>query len=194
MVKTVLLAPALTLALAPAARAADVRVDGGCDKYHSCLYTVVFRAAPGERNAVAVSTTGAATVVDRGARLAPGRMCRALDEQTVRCDVTGPVTLSLGDGDDTLEVSGSAGVDVTGGSGDDTLQGGRGNDRLQGGPGDDDLDGGGGNDALDYADHRAPVRVDLAHGPGAGTRGERDHFQNFESAAGGRGDDVLAGT
>ena len=55
----------------------------------------------------------------------------------------------LGDGDDTIQVTGfNVPVDIDGGAGDDNLDGSLGDDRLVGGPGNDILDGDAGNDVM----------------------------------------------
>jgi Ca2+-binding RTX toxin-like protein len=63
--------------------------------------------------------------------------------------VTAPAVLQGGDGNDTLNASGSAAVNVLlGGAGNDNLTGGLGRDVLIGGLGRDRLSGGGGDDLL----------------------------------------------
>ena len=71
---------------------------------------------------------------------------------------TGNYTLAAGSAVETLRVSGTTGLTLTGnelshlivgGAGADTLNGGVGNDTLQGGIGNDTLNGGAGNDTLD---------------------------------------------
>src|SRR5205085_9116395 len=62
-------------------------------------------AAPGERNRLTIARGAAATVVfhDDGA---PVSGCAVLDAQTVRCAAAGATVVDLGDGDETLTVSG----------------------------------------------------------------------------------------
>jgi Ca2+-binding RTX toxin-like protein len=121
-----------------------------------------------------------------------------------------------GPGDDVLD-GGAAGGYLRGGDGEDLLQGGKtvtwfyggpGNDtmtgtdetdRFTGGSGADSIDGRGEidfefaeGDVVSYADHGAPVTVDLSD-PSApvGAKGEGDTIANVESAIGGDGDDRL---
>jgi Ca2+-binding RTX toxin-like protein len=58
-----------------------------------------------------------------------------------------PVVFCGGDGNDTLIASGKGGI-LVGGAGNDTLKGGAGKDVIIGGDGADSIDGGGGNDLL----------------------------------------------
>jgi hypothetical protein len=192
IMRTVLLAAVLTLALAPAAAASTVSVEGGI---------LVVAAAPGETNDVSVSQhvppgSSAPTeyaVKDSSAGTTPGQGCGPdplLPPQgsPVVCSATGvqSIVIRLGDGDDAATPStrdipiglyGEGGSDritvfatgalVDGGEGDDDLQGG---DDVRGGPGNDRitgwrlLDGGDGNDVLRKTGASASGR--LAGGPG----------------------------
>lgn len=101
-----------------------------------------------------------------------------------------------GAGADTFTNSGSGGVYLDGGEGDDNLQGGAGDDTLVGGFGVDVLRGGGGNDALviDADD------VSFFGGAGIDTVSTEDArgitvnlgAHELEKAAGGAGNDVLS--
>ena len=83
------------------------------------------------------------------------------DRVTVAKDVSVPVTMRGGPGDDFL--LGGAGRDkLIGGPGDDRLSGWRGADLLYGGPGEDVLVGGPGDDVL----RGGPDMDSLAAGPG----------------------------
>jgi Ca2+-binding RTX toxin-like protein len=83
------------------------------------------------------------------------------DEVSVASEVSIPVTMRGGSGDDTL--LGAGGPDkLIGGFGDDTLSGGRGDDLLYGGVGADTLIGGPGADVL----RGGPGNDVLAGGPG----------------------------
>lgn len=83
------------------------------------------------------------------------------DEVSVARQISIPVTMRGGPGNDTL--SGGSGSDkLIGGGGEDTLNGGNGDDVLYGGPGDDRLSGGPGADML----RGGPGEDTLAGGPG----------------------------
>jgi Ca2+-binding RTX toxin-like protein len=108
------------------------------------------------------------------------------------------ISISTGDGDDS--VSGTGGVVVNGGPGDDTVSMGGGDDYLSGGPGADILRGGPGDDTVSYSDHASGV---IAKPDGRATsgnsldgpRGARDLIgTDIENLAGGRGADKLFGT
>lgn len=83
------------------------------------------------------------------------------DEVSVAKDVTAPVTMRGGAGDDLL-VGGGGPDKLIGGNGDDRLVGWRGDDLLYGGPGADVLIGGPGADLL----HGGFGRDTLGAGPG----------------------------
>lgn len=84
------------------------------------------------------------------------------DEVSVARDVTAPVTLRGGAGDDLL-VGGGGSDKLIGGNGDDRLVGWRGSDLLYGGSGSDTLIGGLGADIL----RGGPGTDTLVGGPGA---------------------------
>jgi hypothetical protein len=185
--RTALLTALLILALAPAAVASTVSVEGG-------VLTVV--AAPGETNDVAVSeitppgsqNPSQYTVRDTAGTTA-GSGCAPAAQASVACPAAGvqSVAIRLGDGDDTaygatlaipVNASGEGGSDhitisarpgtvADGGDGDDTLDGG---DDLRGGAGNDRitgsrlLDGGDGNDVMRKTAAQGSGR--LAGGPG----------------------------
>ncbi|MDO8185571.1 hypothetical protein Q5424_02370 [Conexibacter sp. JD483] len=150
---------AATLAAAASAPAAQLSVEGG---------TLVYRAAPGEANAVIVRSEdpGELRFTDSSAIAFPAGVCRRADwdDATVaRCLFAGPVRIETGDGGDRVslfnDLPAAQAFVVDGGAGDDrlsvdaggpaaTLLGGDGNDELSGGTGDDVLDGGAGNDTL----------------------------------------------
>jgi Ca2+-binding RTX toxin-like protein len=176
---------AVALVGAPAAHAGTV--SGRlvyCNSGDECRYfpdprlDVSFRAAPGERNEVTLSSSHVpiegVQIVDFGATLAPGRYCERGDvDGEAFCGPPAPegirLTAYLGDRTDTVEAdTGTAylgpGDDV--GTGD-SLHGGPGNDRLtgyfgdsflDGGPGADSLSGGRGNDRIVAGRGRDVVR------------------------------------
>lgn len=134
-----------------------------------------FEAAPGERNALVVSSVPAESdqappkvrLHDAGAPVTTSSAgCVSEDLNTVLCEVALPLTADLGDGDDTFSSSLGRSAFVSGGSGDDVLTGDPapgaaaaaeqyGEDssagehsELDGGPGDDVLTGGADRDKL----------------------------------------------
>jgi hypothetical protein len=166
-----LLVALAALALAPAARASTVSVEGG---------SLRVLAAPGETNGISVGgpnySNSTYPVRDGGAQLSVGPGC-VRDEHSGEVSCTGAgvgsVFVDAGDLDDTVTVNaplpttvlGGPGVDglsfapsggfgavpgatLDGGDGPDSLIGGPGNDRLLGGPGDDYASGGPGNDTV----------------------------------------------
>jgi Ca2+-binding RTX toxin-like protein len=127
-------------------------------------------AAPGETNALAVSTRGTIVVRDAGAPLTAGAGCRSQADGSVVCSSDLPfvgTTVDAGDGDDRIAfdgdfgtLHGGAGNDVVdsanaspagfgselwGDDGDDVLHG---DGVLKGGPGGDRLSGGPAEDTL----------------------------------------------
>ncbi len=87
---------------------------------------------------------------------------------------------------------GSAGDTLVGNGGPGVLDGGGGDDTLDGGGGPDLLLGGSGIDIASYAGRAGPVTVDLT-AAGGGEAGEGDALFEIEAAAGGNGDDSIAG-
>ena len=141
---------------------------GGLTEPASAAHVQVFndrfvvRASAGEVNALDVSVTNDAIIVNDAVALRAGRHCR-LQTGVARCNRAGVarIEISAGDGNDVVtvrsgglpvRVSGGAGGDrldtggevdeLLGGDGADRLRGGGGVDRLSGGAGDDDLGGG----------------------------------------------------
>jgi Ca2+-binding RTX toxin-like protein len=143
--------------LAPAARAALV-VRDDVD-----AADVTFTADPGEANRVVVrEEPGGFRFVDAGSALRTST-CTQVSAPEVFCPgIAETLIVEVGDGDDTVDVSGAAIALVDGGDGADVLvaafaAGGEGADvlrgihvggRLRGGPGDDAVVGGPGNDIL----------------------------------------------
>jgi hypothetical protein len=141
--------------------------------------SVRFWASDGETNALHLTVDGDwVSVVDHAAPVTAWSACEQVDSSTARCSVppTGPesrITVTLGDGDDRLTVSGRpVSILARGGPGDDVLQGGEGPDRLAGGGGSNRLVGNGGDDELDNG------------------RGVLDAADRFD---GGAGDDRILG-
>ena len=135
--------------------------------------------------------------------VAPGDGCVELSATTVECAAVESITLSTGDGNDTVDVTGPVPATLDGGDGTDTLRGGDAADTLDGGPGPDTLDGRRGSDTISYADRAQPVavRLDGARNDGAdsdrngvSTAAEEDDRDiRIENAIGGAGGDRLTG-
>ena len=203
------------LALLPAAATAStgmvVVVDscGGdlaCSKYNggSPVPIVTYEAAPGEANRVTVSRAGdTLTLSDAGATITAQEPCRAVGAHQLTCPARSidstftpassiPVLdVQLGDGADTLAISGSLGASTAldAGDGDDTLTGGTDADLLDGGLGADRLDGGAGSDRLTFAARTDGVTVDVP----ARRTSDGDTLAGLESIQGGEGADRLLG-
>jgi Ca2+-binding RTX toxin-like protein len=151
---------------------------------------IVFRAAPGERNRVTVSTLKdpdrkLIAFRDRGALVVARGDCRQIDAHAAFCPYTvdGP-KVRLGDRGDRadvrtgeVEVFGGKGADrlnghrgrdwLYGGAGDDRVLGGHGWDSVVGGPGRDRVEGGGGTDDLGDGEEESEAAHDvLDGGPG----------------------------
>jgi RTX calcium-binding nonapeptide repeat (4 copies) len=142
-----LLAVAALLALAPAARAATISVEG------DALRVV---AGPGEVNAVTIQAQPFASVIDvadygapdaiaAGARCAPTGAPGA-----VSCEAAGVARIEadLGDGDDEVALQTMLPTRLLGGDGNDVLYGSLGDDAIESGPGDDVASGDKGNDRV----------------------------------------------
>ena len=203
----------LLLAAAPA-HAATVRVDREVyDDFRDDIHTttLVYRAGTGERNRVRVDVRGrTVTVVDAGARLRPGRHCRALTRHRARCRLDRRLDpffhAFLGDRDDRFreasragfvyDVLGGRGADrITGGpgqdllageAGDDVLRGGGGADELRDGPGRDAVDAGAGRDLLLSTDARDPVADRFDGGAGPDLLSYRTRRERVAGRLGGR--------
>jgi hypothetical protein len=87
--------------------------------------TVDYRAAAGEANAVTASVSGSTvTIADSRATVTSGSGCTPVDPHTVQCtasSVRAELAAGLGDGDDTLAVSGALDTFADGGAGNDRL-------------------------------------------------------------------------
>jgi Ca2+-binding RTX toxin-like protein len=106
---------------------------------------LIYAAAPGERNQVAITSTSAGDGIvvlhDAGASVQPEAGCTLVDEHTVRCAGARSVVVNAGDADDAVTLPrGPTGGSIVaiGGAGADTLSGGG---ALYGGPGNDVLTG-----------------------------------------------------
>ena len=211
-----------SLACAPAAAATTATLEyeepiPGLDPEPA--YTLTVLGGPGEANAIAVSGDGGGyTVRELSAPLEPGRGCRRVADDQVRCATPRPAALRTvfvdgGAGTDriaggafstpgNIELRGGPGRDLllgspardslSGGAGNDSIGGRGGNDRLDGGTGSDRIDGGAGRDTLSYQERAAGVTVDLGAGTG-GAAEEQDLLGGIEGVVGGRGADRIAG-
>lgn len=182
---------------APAAAATVERVQGVDSRgtpFDS--FSIEYAAAPGEANDLEIRLeANAVTFSDRGQSL-EATNCEQVDPSTARCGTGAPVTIKLGDGDDTARVvdtraPGTAAylaLEIDAGTGADRLTGGPGYEIFtDGGDGEaDHFTGGGGGDLVSYAGRSRPVRVDL-RAPG------EDALDGIPSVAGGSGRDVLIG-
>lgn len=186
---TLALAGALcALAAVPAAQASEIGYDGD---------DLIFAAAPGEANSVAVYESkargvGYVSIADtKSDTTYPADKCQPA-EGRIDCEARGAIYISLGDGEDDFSmgigeklvnpvaVLGGAGDDkltgnrynkslavLVGEDGNDTLKGGPGDEQMLGGPGDDTLDGGAGADQLKGEDGNDTLDGDNYEAPGA---------------------------
>jgi Ca2+-binding RTX toxin-like protein len=120
---------------------------------------VFYAAAPGEVNNLSVSLSGADYVlVDSGATVDAGTGCSA-SGNAATCAGAGIIglTVSGGDGADSLTNSTSTASTLSGGDGNDSLEGGSGGDTLRGNQGIDTLSAGAGDDFVDVRGDRGDV-------------------------------------
>ncbi|PAY21344.1 hypothetical protein CKO51_01835 [Rhodopirellula sp. SM50] len=144
-------------------------------------YRILAGPAPGE---IVVESFGRSQTYQNVAQIT-GAAGQFDDKISVSEDVTIPVTLSGGDGNDLL-IGGSGNDSLSGGPGMDELRGGAGTDLLDGGAGRDNLMGEGGDDEL----HGGADADELRGGDGDDiARGDGGDDQIF----GGGGDDDLSG-
>jgi Ca2+-binding RTX toxin-like protein len=171
---------------------------------------LVFSAASGEANKVAVSVSGSTyTVTDTGAAVTAGSGCTSAGSNTVTCTSSyySPihfVWLSTADQDDTATVTGAIPSWIDGGSGNDRLVGGdaldwlygnSGDDSLDGGLGADSISGGDGVDTVDYSARSTALTLTLDDKSGDGQAGENDNVRSsVEDALGGSGNDSVTGS
>jgi hypothetical protein len=183
--------------LASPAAATTIRFeyeDCGCDPSSGDegATTMIVRAGPGERNEITVRSRPRGTLVeDRGAPLSG---CRASRDGGRFCP--GPidaVEVSLGDGDDSLEVSGSYVGTIRDGPGDDSAIVDSGVFDLVAGEGSDRLEATSGASAtVSYGTRTLGVSLSLNGLPDDGAAGERDNLLGSISRLdGGEGDDLL---
>ena len=181
MRRAILCTLVLMLAAPPAALAGTVSLTSVSTdpKYPYEQPALMFTAAPGERNQIVVAQAGASRpptmiVADAGAPVQAGAGCTAIDRYTASC-LAYYAFVDAGDGDDSVTVHPSAGVDLHTRS-DPYVRGGEGRDVLTG---HGELAGGPGEDVLTCPEPCAGSL--LLGGPGS------------DVLRGGSGDDVLSG-
>lgn len=139
------------LALFPAgayASTANVRIE-----------RVFYTAANGELNDLRISANSSTyTLYDPGAQVNAGPGCNT-SGNTGMCPADGirGITVSLGDGDDSVINGTSTPSTLSGGDGDDSLVGGSGPDILRGNKGIDTQSGGAGDDLIDSRGDKGDV-------------------------------------
>jgi hypothetical protein len=171
---------------APVAGAATVAHDPGAG---SATYT----AADGELNRLQVGGTGALVeLFDAVTIAAPDPAPPALNDCIANggaayCPAVAPITVGLGDGDDTLTtLAGAPAMDVAAGTGADVLR-----DPVRSPA--TGFDGGEGLDRADYSGRAEGVSVTLNGVADDGAAAEGDDITGAEDVAGGGGDDAIAG-
>lgn len=161
-------------------------------------HVATFEASPGERNRVSVLLAGNRyTITDNGPSVQAGARCRQVSPQQASCPVIGNEEIDVkgGDQDDEIAVEAPAAyVSISGGEGSDTIRliGGT-NGFVSGDPGDDVIYGDGGSAADDDG-----FDDTLSGGSGndrVSGGAERDRLQgdDDDSADGPDGDDILSG-
>lgn len=209
-----LLAVVPTTASAATASLTGESVSDGCPECETYFFvqTMVFVAAPGERNDLTVTSDGDAILAtDAGAPITPGEGCVAVTAGSVRCQATAAqlaaadepakkpqesrVDVSLGDGDDRATVALTSLVKdpvalpsvVHGGAGNDALSVGAQSlaaTSLNGDAGDDTLRGAGRDDSLSGGEGADTLS-------GAGGEDALDGGPGTDHLDGGAGDDTL---
>jgi Ca2+-binding RTX toxin-like protein len=139
------------LALSPtAAVAADA---------NTRIKRVFYTAAPGEVNNLTISLAGADySLADPGATITAAPACVGMGS-SVTCPATAiiGITVSAGDGADSVTNTTATPSTLSGGDGNDSLAGGSGNDKLRGNKGVDTHAGGAGDDYIDARGDRGDV-------------------------------------
>ena len=162
-----------------------------------------YLAAPGETNHVVITFEGVGfRISDPGVPITVGPGCAAAGADVLCGDISDSeaVSVRLGDGDDSADLSGIDVADVEGGAGNDEIVGARLFNFFLGGPGDDDLTCGGSEDNLDggFGDDQlllgtaSPGFPDQASG-GPGNDTIIGGSGGRQIIGGGPGDDILDG-
>jgi Ca2+-binding RTX toxin-like protein len=123
------------------------------------IQRVWYTAAPGEVNNLTITLTGADySLSDPGATITATPACTAFGS-TVTCAGAGirGITVSMGDGADSVVNATATRSTLSGGDGNDSLEGGTGDDTLRGNQGVDTHTGGPGNDLIDARGDRGDI-------------------------------------
>ena len=151
MVQCLGIAALCLVALAPAAAVAATA--------NTRIKRVFYTADPGEVNNLTISLAGADYVLaDPGATITAAPACVGMGS-SVTCPTTAiiGITVSAGDGADSITNTTATRSTLSGGDGNDSLAGGSGNDILRGNKGVDTHAGGAGDDLIDARGDRGDV-------------------------------------
>ena len=212
-----------TFAVGSPARAATVTasalvLDDGKSAPRTLGTSLTVTAAPGETNTMSITAAAdALTILDTTAPPTAARGCEQNGADEVRCPRQGVrgapdrVSVSLDDGDDTLDTTalpvvsallgdgddrvrlGPLENQVQGGAGNDTIEGGAGYDLIEAGPGFDTVTGGAGNDLLDGGDDTDHDLLDGGPGTDIATSAQArllPRLVDLSLGAGYRGDEL----
>jgi Ca2+-binding RTX toxin-like protein len=151
VVQSVGIAALCGLALFPAAALAATA--------NTRIKRVWYAAGPGEVNNLTISLAGADfSLADPGATIAAAPACVGMGS-SITCPATAiiGITVSAGDGADSVTNTTATRSTLSGGNGNDSLAGGSGNDILRGNQGVDTHTGGAGDDLIDARGDRGDV-------------------------------------
>src|SRR4051812_17259233 len=161
LVRTFVLAAALSAAVAAPAAATTVSVSGPDDRF-GLSGTVEITGGPAANDIRVEFKNGAFVITDSNDRVRSGD-CAHQGNHTVRCEspFDSYLPFDTGRGNDRLEVADSVrtAVEISGGRGADILRGGRFNDDINGDVGSDVSIGRSGNDSLSDFGHNGDVFV-----------------------------------
>ena len=151
MVECLGIAALCVLALSPAAALAATA--------NTRIKRVFYAAGPGEVNNLTISLSGTDySLADPGATITAAPACVGMGS-SVTCSATAiiGITVSAGDGADSVTNTTATRSTLSGGNGNDSLAGGSGNDILRGNQGVDTHSGGAGDDLIDARGDRGDV-------------------------------------